>query len=79
MLIGIKANEKAIREYLDKNKGHDLFTVRSKQEIKESLESLFKPIELIEYPINNPKDYKRMPKIPGFPKICQSAPTPFWR
>lgn len=63
-----KANEKAIREYLDKNKGHDLFTVRSKQEIKESLESLFKPIELIEYPINNPKDYKMIPMIPGFPK-----------
>lgn len=63
-----KAKEKAIREYLDKNKGHDLFTVRSKQEIKESLESLFKPIELIEYPINNTKDYKMMPMIPGFPK-----------
>lgn len=63
-----KANEKAIREYLDKNKGHDLFTVRSKQEIKESLESLFKPIELIEYPINNTKDYKMMPMNPGFPK-----------
>ena len=63
-----KANEKVIREYLDKNKGHDLFTVRSKQEIKESLESLFKPIELIEYPINNTKDYKMMPMIPGFPK-----------
>lgn len=63
-----KENEKAIREYLDQNKGHDLFTVRSKQEIKESLESLFKPIELIEYPINNPKDYKMMPMIPGFPK-----------
>lgn len=63
-----KANKKAIREYLDKNKGHDLFTVRSKQEIKESLESLFKPIELIEYPINNTKDYKMMPMIPGFPK-----------
>lgn len=67
-----KANEKAIREYLDQNKGHDLFTVRSKQEIKESLESLFKPIELIEYPINNPKDYKRMPTIPGFPKNMPS-------
>lgn len=67
-----KANEKAIREYLDKNKGHDLFTVRSKQEIKESLESLFKPIELIEYPINNPKDYKRMPAITGFPKNMPS-------
>lgn len=63
-----KANEKAIREYLDKNKGHDLFTVRSKREIKELLESLLKPIELIEYPINNPKDYKMMPMIPGFPK-----------
>ena len=63
-----KANEKTIREYLDKNKGHDLFTVRSKREIKESLESLLKPIELIEYPINNPKDYKMMPMIPGFPK-----------
>ena len=63
-----KANEKAIREYLDQNKGHDLFTVRSKREIKESLESLLKPIELIEYPINNPKDYKMMPMIPGFPK-----------
>ena len=63
-----KANEKVIREYLDKNKGHDLFTVRSKREIKESLESLLKPIELIEYPINNPKDYKMMPMIPGFPK-----------
>lgn len=63
-----KANEKAIREYLDKNKGHDIFTVRSKREIKESLESLLKPIELIEYPINNPKDYKMMPMIPGFPK-----------
>ena len=67
-----KANEKAIREYLDQNKGHDLFTVRSKQEIKESLESLFKPIELIEYPINNPKDYKMMPMIPGFPKKIPS-------
>ena len=63
-----KANKKAIREYLDQNKGHDLFTVRSKQEIKESLESLFKPIELIGYPINNPKDYKMMPMTPGFPK-----------
>lgn len=63
-----KANEKVIREYLDKNKGHDLFTVRSKREIKESLESLLKPIELIEYPINNTKDYKMMPMIPGFPK-----------
>lgn len=63
-----KANEKAIREYLDKNKGNDLFTVRSKAKIKESIESFLKPIELIEYPINNPKDYKMMPMIPGFPK-----------
>ena len=63
-----KANEKVIREYLDKNKGHDLFTVRSKRELKESLESLWIPIALMEYPINNPKDYKMMPMIPGFPK-----------
>ena len=68
------ANEREIREYLDKNKnkGYDLFTARSKAEIKESLESFFKPIELIEYPINNPKDYKRMPTIPGFPKNMPS-------
>ena len=68
------ANEREIREYLDKNKGkgHDLFTARSKAEIKESLESFFKPIELIQYPINNPKDYKRMPMIPGFPKNMPS-------
>ena len=51
---------------------HDLFTARSKAEIKESLESFFKPIELIQYPINNPKDYKRMPMIPGFPKNMPS-------
>lgn len=63
-----KENEKTIREYLDKNKGNDLFTVRSKAKIKESIESFLKPIELIEYPINNPKDYKMMPMIPGFPK-----------
>ena len=68
------ANEREIREYLDKNKGkgHDLFTARSKAEIKESLESFFKPIELIQYPINNPKDYKRIPMIPGFPKNMPS-------
>ena len=68
------ANEREIREYLDKNKGkgHDLFTARSKAEIKESLEEFFKPIELIQYPINNPKDYKMMPKIPGFPKNMPS-------
>ena len=37
------ANEREIREYLDKNKGkgHDLFTARSKAEIKESLEKFF--------------------------------------
>lgn len=67
-----KENEKAIREYLDKNKGNDLFTVRSKAKIKESLESFLKPIELIEYPINNPKDYKMIPTIPGFPKKIPS-------
>lgn len=63
-------NEKLVREYLDKNqgKGHNLFTARSKAEIKEFLEEFFKPIELIQYPINNPKDYKMMPVIPGFPK-----------
>ena len=68
------ANEREIREYLDKNKGkgHDLFTARSKAEIKEFLEEFFKPIELIQYPINNPKDYKMMPKIPGFPKNMPS-------
>lgn len=67
-------NEKLVREYLDKNqgKGYDLFTARSKAEIKEFLEEFFKPIELIQYPINNPKDYKRMPKIPGFPKNMPS-------
>ena len=63
-------NEKLVREYLDKNKGkgHDLFTARSKAEIKESLEEVFKPFELIQYPINNPKDFNRMPTIPGFPR-----------
>ena len=67
-------NEKLVREYLDKNqgKGHDLFTARSKAEIKEFLEEFFKPIELIQYPINNPKDYKMMPKITGFPKNMPS-------
>lgn len=69
-----EANEKEVREYLDKNKGkgHDLYTARTKAEIRESLESFFKPIELIQYPINNPKDYKRMPTIPGFPKNMPS-------
>lgn len=67
-------NEKLVREYLDKNKGkgHDLFTARSKAEIKESLENFSKPIELIEYPINNPKDYKTVAKVPGFPKNIPS-------
>lgn len=67
-------NEKLVREYLDKNqgKGYNLFTARSKAEIKEFLEEFFKPIELIQYPINNPKDYKRMPKVPGFPKNMPS-------
>lgn len=64
----LAGNVQLVIAIFDQNKGHDLFTVRSKQEIKESLESLFKPIELIEYPINNPKDYKMMPMIPGFPK-----------
>ena len=64
------ANEREIREYLDKNKGkgHDLFTARSKAEIKESLEEFLKPIELIQYPINNPKDYKQLSTVSGFPK-----------
>lgn len=64
------ANEREIREYLDKNKGkgHDLFTARSKDEIKESLEEFLKPIELIQYPINNPKDYKQLSTVSGFPK-----------
>ena len=30
------------------------------------------PIELIEYPINNPKDYKLVATIPGFPKQIPS-------
>lgn len=64
------ANEREIREYLDKNKGkgHDLFTERSKAEIKKSLEEFLKPIELIQYPINNPKDYKQLSTVSGFPK-----------
>lgn len=68
------ADEKKLREYLDKNKGkgHDLYTTRSKAEIKEFLESFLKPIELIEYPINNPKDYKVISTIPGFPKRIPS-------
>ena len=68
------ADEKKLREYLDKNKGkgHDLYTTRSKAEIKEFLESFLKPIELIEYPINDPKNYKVISTIPGFPKRIPS-------
>lgn len=68
------AHEKELREYLDKNKGkgHNLYTARSKAEIKESLESFLKSIELIEYPINDPKDYKLISTIPGFPKRIPS-------
>ena len=56
----MKQMKRNIREYLDNNKGkgHDLYTARTKAEIRESLESFFKPIALIQYPINNPKDYK---------------------
>ena len=68
------ADEKKLREYLDKNKGkgHDLYTARSKAEIKEFLESSLKPIELIEYPINDPKNYKLISTTPGFPKRIPS-------
>ncbi|MBF1219449.1 MAG: hypothetical protein HXM16_05330, partial [Fusobacterium periodonticum] len=55
-----KAYDKEFKAFLEKNKGksYDLYTPRTKEEIKESIEAFFKPIELIEYPINNPKDYK---------------------
>lgn len=68
------ADEKKLREYLDKNKGkgHNLYTARSKAEIKDFLESFLKPIELIEYPINDPKNYKVISTIPGFPKRIPS-------
>mgnify|MGYP000856310304 FL=1 len=68
------ADEKKLREYLDKNKGkgHDLYTARSKAEIKEFLDSFLKPIELIEYPINDPKNYKWISTTPGFPKRIPS-------
>ena len=68
------ANEKEVREYLDKNKGkgHDLYTARTKAEIRESLESISKPIALIQYPINNPKDYKELSTASGFPKKIPS-------
>ena len=69
-----KASEKEFKAFLAKNKGksYDLYTVRSKEEIKESIEAVFKLIELIEYPINNPKDYKLVSMIPGFPKQIPS-------
>ena len=69
-----EANEKELREYLDNNKGkgHDLYTARTKAEIRESLESFFKPIALIQYPINNPKDYKELSTASGFPKKIPS-------
>lgn len=68
------ADEKKLREYFDKNKGkgHDLYTARSKAEIKEFLDSFLKPIELIEYPINDPKNYKLISTTPGFPKRIPS-------
>lgn len=69
-----KARDKEFKAFLEKNKGksYDLYTARTKEEIKESIEAFFKPIELIEYPINNPKDYKRVAAIPGFPKQIPS-------
>lgn len=69
-----KASDKAFKAFLEKNKGksYDLYTARTKEEIKESIEAFFKPIELIEYPINNPKDYKLVATIPGFPKQIPS-------
>lgn len=69
-----KASDKEFKAFLEKNKGksYDLYTARTKEEIKESIEAFFKPIELIEYPINNPKDYKLVATIPGFPKQIPS-------
>ena len=69
-----KASDKEFEAFLEKNKGksYDLYTARTKEEIKESIEAFFKPIELIEYPINNPKDYKLVATIPGFPKQIPS-------
>lgn len=69
-----KASDKEFKAFLEKNKGksYDLYTARTKEEIKELLEGFFKPIELIEYPINNPKDYKLVATIPGFPKQIPS-------
>ncbi|MDR4078568.1 MAG: hypothetical protein Q3W74_01230, partial [Veillonella sp.] len=69
-----KASDKEFKAFLEKNKGksYDLYTARTKEEIKESIEAFFKPIELIEYPINNTKDYKLVATIPGFPKQIPS-------
>ena len=69
-----KASDKEFKAFLKKNKGksYNLYTARTKEEIKESIEAFFKPIELIEYPINNPKDYKLVATIPGFPKQIPS-------
>ena len=69
-----KVSDKEFKAFLAKNKGksYDLYTARTKEEIKESIEAFFKPIELIEYPINNPKDYKIVSMIPGFPKQIPS-------
>ena len=69
-----KVSDKEFKAFLAKNKGksYDLYTARTKEEIKESIEAFFKPIELIEYPINNPKDYKLVSMIPGFPKQIPS-------
>lgn len=69
-----KASEKEFKAFLAKNKekSYDLYTARTKEEIKESIEAVFKLIESIEYPINNPKDYKLVSMIPGFPKQIPS-------
>ncbi|RHL92390.1 hypothetical protein DWZ94_02970 [Veillonella atypica] len=69
-----KAIDKEVKAFLEKNKGksYDLYTARTKEEIKESIEAFFKPIELIEYPVNNPKDYKLVATISGFPKQIPS-------
>ena len=69
-----KASDKEFKVFLEKNKGksYDLYTPRTKEEIKESIEAFFKLIELIEYPVNNPKDYKLVATIPGFPKQIPS-------
>lgn len=69
-----KASNKEFKAFLEKNKekSYDLYTARTKEEIKESIEAFFKLIELIEYPVNNPKDYKLVATIPGFPKQIPS-------